>query len=78
MTPSKMFQTAGRVDRNVDDKIKTFILLIYKGTDEYKHFMEVTSQRAKDGRELTIDAKTTVDYFIESMKADELAELSQQ
>lgn len=71
LTPSKMFQVAGRVDRNVDDKIKTFILLIYKGTDEYKHFMEVTKQRAKDSRELTIDAKTTVDYFIESMIEEE-------
>lgn len=75
LTPSKMFQVAGRVDRNVDDKIKTFILLIYKGTDEYKHFMEVTKQRAKDSRELTIDAKTTVDYFIESMMDEELKEL---
>ena len=74
MTPSKMFQVAGRIDRNVDDKVKTFILLIYKGTDEYKHFMEVTRQRTKDARELTIDAKTTVDYFIESMIADEEAE----
>lgn len=71
LTPSKMFQVAGRVDRNVDDKIKTFILLIYKGTDEYRHFMEVTKQRAKDSRELTIDAKTTVDYFIESMIEEE-------
>ncbi len=76
MTPSKMFQTAGRVDRNVDDKVKTFILLIYKGTDEYTHFMEVTKQRAQDSRELTINAKTTVDYFIESMKELEVAELN--
>lgn len=75
LTPSKMFQVAGRVDRNVDNKIKTFILLIYKGTDEYKHFMEVTRQRAKDSRELTIDAKTTVDYFIEAMMECEISEL---
>lgn len=78
MTPSKMFQTAGRVDRNVDDKIKTFILLLYKGTDEYTHFMEVTKQRAKDSRELTIDAKTTVDYFIEYMQEMEMNELNKQ
>ena len=76
LTPSKMFQVAGRVDRNVDDKIKTFVLLIYKGTDEYKHFMEVTSKRAKDSRDLTIDAKTTVDFFIESMLEEEAKELS--
>lgn len=71
MTPSKMFQVAGRVDRNVDESIKTFILLIYKGTDEYKHFMEVTKQRAQDARELTINAKTTVDFFIEAMLEEE-------
>lgn len=71
MTPSKMFQVAGRIDRNVDDKIKTYILLIYSGTDEYKHFMEVTKQRTRDARDLTIDAKTTVDYFIESMVEEE-------
>lgn len=69
--PASMFQAAGRIDRNVDDKIKTFILLLYKGTDEYKFFMDVVSQRAKDARDLTIDAKTTVDYFIDSMKSDE-------
>lgn len=71
MTPSKMFQVAGRVDRNVDDSIKTYILLIYKGTDEYKHFMEVTKQRAQDSRELTINAKTTVDFFIDAMLEEE-------
>lgn len=76
MTPSKMFQTAGRVDRNVDDKVKTFILLIYKGTEEYTHFMEVTRQRAQDSKDLTISAKTTVDYFIESMKELETSELN--
>lgn len=73
MTPSKMFQVAGRIDRNIDDKIKTYILLIYSGTDEYKHFMEVTKQRTRDARDLTIDAKTTVDYFIESMVEEEEA-----
>lgn len=73
MTPSKMFQVAGRIDRNVDNKIKTYILLIYSGTDEYKHFMEVTKQRTRDARDLTIDAKTTVDYFIESMVEEEEA-----
>lgn len=71
MTPSKMFQIAGRVDRNVDDSIKTYILLIYKGTDEYRHFMDVTKQRAQDSRELTINAKTTVDFFIEAMLEEE-------
>lgn len=65
---SKSFQIAGRIDRNVDDKVKTYILLLYKGTDEYKFFTTVVKQRAKDSRDLTIDAKTTVDYFIEAME----------
>ena len=73
--PSSMFQVAGRIDRNVDKTIKTFVLLLYKGTDEYRFFTDVVKQRAKDARDLTIDAKTTVDFFIEAMAAEELAEL---
>lgn len=66
--PSKAFQTASRIDRHVDDKLKTFVLLLYKGTDEYKYFTTVVKQRAKDARDLTIDAKTTVDYFFDYMQ----------
>lgn len=66
--PSALFQVAGRVDRNVDDRIKTYILLLYKDTDEYRTFVDVVKQRAKDSRDLTLDAKTTVDFFIESMQ----------
>ena len=73
--PSSMFQAAGRIDRNVDKSIKTFVLLLYKGTDEYKFFTDVVKRRAKDARDLTIDAKTTVDFFIEAMAEAELAEL---
>lgn len=69
--PSALFQVAGRVDRNVDDRIKTYILLLYKETDEYKNFVNVVKQRAKDSRDLTLDAKTTVDFFIESMQETE-------
>lgn len=65
--PSKMEQIRGRIDRNVDDKIKTFVLLVYQGTDEYKLLVEVVRQRAKDARNLTIDAKSAIDYFMESM-----------
>lgn len=73
--PSKMEQIHGRIDRNVDDRIKTFILMLYKGTDEYKFFMDVVRQRAKDARDLTIDAKGAVDLFIESMREAEVQEL---
>ena len=66
--PSTMTQVAGRIDRNVDDKIKTFVLLLYKGTDEHKFFMNIVRQRAKDARDLTIDAEGAVDLFIKSME----------
>lgn len=74
--PSKSFQIASRIDRNVDDKIKTFVMLLYKGTDEYKFFTTTVKQRAKDARDLTIDAKTTVDFFFESMMEDEINEIN--
>ena len=73
--PSKSFQIASRIDRNVDNRIKTFIMLLYKGTDEYKFFTTTVKQRAKDARDLTIDAKTTVDFFFESMMKDEAEEM---
>ena len=65
--PSKSFQIASRIDRHIDDSIKTFVLMLYEGTDEYKFFTTTVKQRAKDSRDLTIDAKTTVDFFYESM-----------
>ena len=34
-------------------------------------FTNVVKQRAQDSRDLTLDAKTTVDYFIESMQESE-------
>ena len=69
--PSKSFQIASRIDRNVDNRTKTFILLLYNGTPEYDFFVGVVRQRAKDARDLTIDAKTTVDYFWDSMNEEE-------
>lgn len=64
---AKMEQIRGRIDRHVDDSIKTFILLLYKATDEYEFFSNVVCKRAKDSRDLTIDAKTAADWFKESM-----------
>lgn len=66
--PASMFQAAGRIDRNVDNRIKTFILMLYNGTDEYKYFRDIVAQRSQDSKDLTIDAKTAVDYFMESME----------
>lgn len=68
---AKMEQTARRIDRHVDDSIKTFILLLYEHTAECDFFMNTVVQRAKDARDLTIDAKTAVDYFVEAMRSDE-------
>lgn len=72
---AKMEQIRGRIDRNVDDKIKTFIMLLYKGTDEYRFFSEVVAQRAKDSRDLTIDAKTAADFFMGAIIEDEVSQL---
>ena len=74
--PSKSFQIASRIDRNVDSKLKTFVMLLYKGTDEYRFFTTTVKQRAKDARDLTIDAKTTVYFFFESMMEDEINEIN--
>lgn len=68
---AKMEQTARRIDRHVDDSIRTFILLLYEHTAECDFFMNTVAQRAKDARDLTIDAKTAVDYFVEAMRSDE-------
>lgn len=68
---AKMEQIRGRIDRNVDNKIKTFVTLLYKGTDEYRFFTSVVCKRASDARSLTIDAKTAADYFMEAMQEEE-------
>lgn len=75
--PAKLEQIRGRIDRNVDDKTKTFVLMLYKGTDEYNFFVNTVKQRAKDARDLTIDAKSAVDWFVENMKEEEGKELNQ-
>ena len=67
---AKMEQIRGRIDRNVDDKVKTFVMLLYKGTDEYKFFTTVVGQRAKDSRDLTIDAETAADWFMAALNQD--------
>lgn len=74
--PSKSFQIASRIDRHVDDTIKTFVLMLYRGADEYKYFTTTVKQRAEDARTLTIDAKTTVDFFFDAMTEQEFGELT--
>ena len=69
--PAKMEQLRGRIDRNVDNKLKTYILLLYSNTLEYILFTETAKMRSKDSKDLTIDFSTAVDYFVQSMEEDE-------
>lgn len=68
--PAKMEQIRGRIDRNVDDRKKIFVLLLYQYTLEYQLFTKTASTRSKDSKDLTIDFTSAVDYFLESMEND--------
>lgn len=67
-TVSSMEQIRGRIDRNINNNIKTFVLLLYENTPEYDFFTQTVKKRAKDSRELTIDAKTAIDFFMDSIE----------
>lgn len=69
--PSRATQIAGRIDRNVDEKLKTFILLMYGGTDEENMFKGTVQKREMDSRELTIDAEGVISHFMEAMEEQE-------
>ena len=69
--PSKQTQILGRIDRNIDNKKKTFILLLYRHTAEEELYKNVVSQREKDSRSLTIDAKGAVSRFMEVIEQNE-------
>lgn len=68
---AKMEQIRGRIDRHVDESIKTFVLLLYEHSDEHKFFADVVCQRAQDARDLTIDSETAADYFKLAMEKGE-------
>jgi len=68
--PAKMEQIRGRIDRNVDNKLKTSVLLLYENTLEYILFTETAKTRSKDSKDLTIDFTTAVDYFVQSMEEE--------
>lgn len=69
--PAKMEQIRGRIDRNVNNNKKTFVLLLYAHTLEYTLFTKTASTRSKDSKDLTIDFTSAVDYFMDSMKDEE-------
>ena len=60
-------QIAGRIDRSVDDKVRDFILLVYKNTPEYVYLTGKVKDRAKDSRDLVLDAKGAIDYLLEDL-----------
>lgn len=65
---AKFEQIRGRIDRHVDDEIKTFVLLLYKDTPEEQFFSDVVASRAQASRDLTLDAKGAADFFYEALK----------
>ena len=65
---AKMEQIRGRIDRNVDGKIKTFIMMYYKDSGESEFIKTVVKQRAKDARDLTVDAETAATLFMDAME----------
>lgn len=71
--PATIEQIAARIDRNVDDSSKTFVLLAYEG-EETNFFIDTVKQRAVDGTDLASITSETVNQFgnliLESLEAD--------
>lgn len=71
--PATIEQIAARIDRNVDESSKTFVLLAYEG-EEADFFINTVNQRAVDGLDLADIISETVIHFgnllLESLKAD--------
>ena len=65
VNPAQLEQIHGRIDRNVDEKHKTYIMMLYDNTPEYDYITSVVKRRGQDARALTIDAKTTIDKFMD-------------
>jgi len=63
--PAKLEQIRGRIERNVDDKVKTYVMLVYKGTPEYALFHDKLVTRGKHSKQLVNESKTAIDYFME-------------
>lgn len=68
--PSRMEQIRGRIDRHVDDSLKEFLLMVYKGTDEYRWLVDLAQSRSKASSDLTVKTQSAVDKFIDAMIRD--------
>jgi superfamily II DNA or RNA helicase len=60
--PAVIEQIAARIDRNVSNDSKTFILLAYEG-EEVEFFTRTVARRSEDSRDLTAVASETVLRF---------------
>lgn len=71
--PATIEQIVARIDRNVDDSSKTFVLLAYEG-EEAAFFRDTVNQRAKDGSDLADITSETVMKFgellLDSLEAE--------
>ncbi len=71
--PATIEQIAARIDRNVNDNSKTFVLLAYEG-EEANFFINTVKQRAVDGKDLADTNSETVNRFgellLDSLEAD--------
>lgn len=68
--PAKLEQIRGRIERNVDQKVKKYIMIVYRGTGEFSLFADKLIERGKQARGLISDARMAVDYFIDGKHFD--------
>ena len=67
-TVGRLEQIRGRIDRHVDDKVRTYIMLLYEGTSEFELMTHTAKERGKASRDLILDSETAIDYFMASME----------
>lgn len=63
--PAKLEQIRGRIERNVDKKVKLYIMLVYRFTGEFRLFEDKLVTRGVDAKKLSTDAKSAIDYFLQ-------------
>lgn len=67
-TVGRLEQIRGRIDRHVDDRVRTFIMLLYEGTSEYELMTQTAKARGQASRDLILDSETAIDYFMASLE----------
>ena len=69
--PAKLEQLCGRIERHVDNKVKTYIMLIYAGTREEELVKKKMLERSNSARDLVTGAESAINRFIDSDNDDE-------